>query len=91
MAHFPSLFKTKSHKKFEFKPRYYNPDKEALEQRINMIKAEVREEKNNPHLRIKLQEEWRKNSRTQANRRSNLRIVVIAGLLAIITYFYLFV
>lgn len=40
----PSMIKTPRHKKFDFQPRYYNPEKEEFESRKRMIEAQVEAE-----------------------------------------------
>ncbi|MFH2096768.1 MAG: hypothetical protein ABIJ16_13750 [Bacteroidota bacterium] len=36
-----SFFKVNPHKRFEYKPRYYDPDKEEREARLQKIKEEL--------------------------------------------------
>lgn len=38
---FPSIFRTPSHQRFHFEPRYYDPVKEDLDQRQSRIKKEL--------------------------------------------------
>ncbi len=86
---FSSLFKHRKPKPFGFKPIYYNAEKEAREKRIEMIKNEIKEEPEKDEFRKLLRDKWRKNYVVLANKKSNTRILIIAGLLALICYFIL--
>ena len=39
-----SMFKLPRNKKFEFQPRYYDPEKEDLERRVRMARAQAGED-----------------------------------------------
>ncbi len=41
MKKFPSLIRLPKHKRFNFEPRYYDPIKEDIENRIAQIKSEM--------------------------------------------------
>lgn len=88
---FSSLFKQRKPKQFGFKPLYYNAEKEAREKRNELIKKEISSETltQNEELRKLLREKWRKNYVVLANKKSNIRIIVIAVLLALICYLIL--
>lgn len=93
-----TLFKQRKPRGFNFQPRYYNPRKEALQNRIATIEREVQQEK---QLKEKLggESQYRAKMRrvsTDAitlkrsqNKKSNLRILLFAGLLAALFYLYL--
>ena len=93
-----SLFKATQPKGFDFKPRYYDPEKEEFEQRIAAIKAEYAREQgqttegvDHSALRGKIRSEWNAVSqRKSANRSANYRVLLIAGLLALAFYVFLF-
>ena len=42
----PSIFRIPSHQRFKIQPRYYDPVKEELDQRIARIKREIQSKKN---------------------------------------------
>lgn len=88
---FSSFFKTRKPRTFSYKPIYYNAEKEALAKRIELIKKEINQgqQTQNVEFRKILNEKWRKNFTSLANKRSNTRIIVIAGLLATIFYLLL--
>ncbi len=94
---FPSLIKTPRHKRFNYKPMYYDAEQEEIRQRIEEAKRRV-EAENRPAgdvtsetVRLKLSDEWRRKSRKSASQQSNMRVAMIAGLLFILFYLYLFV
>ena len=41
---FPSIIKIPQHQRFNIQPRYYDPVKEDLEQRVSRIKKELKDE-----------------------------------------------
>lgn len=86
---FSSLFKHRKPKQFAFKPVYYDQTKEARQQRDSLIKKEIEDEAINGQFRKLLREKWRKNYTSYANKKSNLRIILIATLLALICYLIL--
>lgn len=88
---FSSLFRQRKPKSFGYKPLYYNAEKEAREKRIELIKKEIALEAQteNAELRKLLREKWRKNYTSHANKKSNIRVILIASLLAVICYLLL--
>lgn len=42
---FPSLFRTAKHQQFKFEPRYYDPIKEEIDQKLAAAKHELQKEK----------------------------------------------
>ena len=67
ISHF---FKTRKARKFDFKNRYYDPDKEDLERRIRLAKLEADPERAES---VRYIDHWKKNSRIAENARSNKR------------------
>ena len=76
-------------KRFEFKPRYYDEEKERLERRKRSIKSEVEREqkqKDDPsierhaRMRISMEDTWR-NRRSRETRKSNIRVAIIVAIL----------
>ncbi len=45
---FPSLFKISRHQRFHIEPRYYDPVREEIDARTSQIRAELRQEENDP-------------------------------------------
>jgi len=88
----PSFIKLPRHKKFEYKPLYYDARKEALQERIKKIKREMEEEKNiDPKDRIKreIERKWQRNNYKQQVNFSNIRIFVIFSFLVGLMYYLL--
>lgn len=91
----PSLLKTQSNKRFNFKPRYYDEVKERVEYRKKQILAEEKYQKRleNDHelaLRERMQAKWERNTRANANKKANRRILVIIAILSLIAYYFLY-
>ena len=89
-----SFFKTPRHQKFEYKPRYWNPEKEDLEKRIGLAKRE----NNDPNAmksRIShgLRRGYNYSSRNNSNasKKSTLRLWIIIGILLLFSYYFLVV
>ena len=86
-------------RKFNFKPRYYDPDLEERRERESRIKAElgVPDEHNTdvnsstyrPHIKGQFRKAMRRESKTslEVRRKSNQRLVLIIAILAILFYF----
>ncbi len=91
-----SLFKLPNrHKRFDYVPRYYDADKEALQRKINQANREAGEEANSNYareieFRSQLQSKWGNSDYKAASMRSNIRLIVILGLL-LIAFYYVFV
>lgn len=88
---FSSFFRQRKPKSFLYKPLYYSAEKEAREKRNARIKKEIALETHlqNGELKKLLREKWRKNYTSLANKKSNIRIIVIAALLIMIFYLLL--
>ena len=96
----PSLFKITANKKFEFKTRYYNADREELLERVERAKREVGAGKatdadGNYVSNIKGQmkryiDKPMRPTRARAERNSNVRVFVILIILSLIAYYLFF-
>ncbi len=81
---FPSFFKNKGPKHFEFKPRYYDARKERLEE----MKRNANTEKVvfvSENFREKAREKWSA-ERSRSVNNSNFRLVAIIAVLFLIAY-----
>ncbi len=91
-----SLFKLPNrHKRFDYVPRYYNPEKEELERKIAQAKAEAvltntKENGREIEFRSKIEGKWGGSDVKAASLRSNLRLVVIFAIL-IVVFYYIFI
>ncbi|MFC2151867.1 hypothetical protein ACFLSE_05005 [Bacteroidota bacterium] len=85
---------TPKNKKFSFKPRYYNEQKEELEKRIQKIKREMGVEDDDtskpfvPNIKGQMRGYFHKN--VQEKRKSTVRLVVILIILFVVVYFLLY-
>jgi len=90
---FPSIFKTPKAHRFTFKTRYYDEQKEKMEERINRIQSENKNETNET-ARIKSNihdvfQYRRKVSDRKSQRQSNIRMVVILMILLFLAWWVL--
>lgn len=89
---FPSLVKLPNHKTFNYKPRYYDEDKETaqalIERRQKYLNGSDSEKGELAKESIRsLYQTKRARKQRQSNTASNLRLVVILMALLIISYF----
>lgn len=84
-----SLFETRKPKRFEYKPRFYNPDKEELEQ----LKAKYGNNEGESYKhRIDIRSAMKEKKEEKLGKPvSALRIIFIACLIVAILYFLLYV
>lgn len=86
------IFKQPQHRRFDFKPRFYNESKERLEARVEAIKREMEledAEHTELGLRSRMQSSWKKQDVKKSQQSSNRNVFIIAGLLFIIAYLVL--
>ena len=89
----PSFFKINKNRRFNFIPRYYDPQKENLEKRIRSIEQEmgVKEgEAYRPSLRKGQMTNYFNRKRDKAQKQSNIRLIIIFIVLFLISYFLFF-
>lgn len=90
------LFKKPEYRRFDLKPRYWDPEKEAREEREKRIKAELGSKAEDgfytPHIRGQFRSEYekRKAARSNAGSARTIRFFMILILL-FIAVLYLFV
>lgn len=91
-----SLFKLPNrHKRFDYVPRYYNPEKEALQRKIDQAKIEANQggELQSPReiqFRSQIESKWGNSEYKASSMLSNIRLIVILGILLVVFY-YVFV
>ena len=78
-------------KKFNYIPRYYNPEKQALEER----KAEMGLDSNLSHeeqLRIQMRQKWgvKKNEETKEEQRAKLIRRIVLGVFVLFIFYFVF-
>jgi hypothetical protein len=87
------MFKTPQHRRFDIKTRYYDAEAEARQERMRKLKAEVESVHDGSEMyQGKIREGFRKyrGKKDHISRgQSSVRIIIIAGLLAAISYLIL--
>lgn len=93
-----TFLKQRKPKRFNFKPRYYEPKKEEFNARVESIEREVAREKKltekfggEEQYRAKMRRVTNDaiNLRRSQNKKSNMRILLVAGILIAFFYIYL--
>lgn len=75
---FPSLFRTPSHKRFHFEPRYYDPIKEDIERRTARIARESSQDQTN-NYRSNISNAFTRKTR-QSNKTGLIQFSILAFL-----------
>jgi len=89
----PSFFRTPEHRSFEFRPRYYDENKEKREERERNIKRDLGIDLDDHNYTPRLTRGSMRgyiNKSRAAQKQSNLRLFVIAGILVLIVYLLFF-
>ncbi|MGD2033988.1 MAG: hypothetical protein PVF73_02955 [Bacteroidales bacterium] len=84
-----NFFRTYKNKRFTYHPLYYNQQKEELQERIKRIEGEqkgISDENYTPGI-IKGSFRHSRLVRSQANRNSSIRVIVIAVILLALVYY----
>lgn len=90
----PSFFKTPKHRSFDYKPVYYDEQKERREELQRLVEEQrlgnVSEDRRLDRLRSKMQNRW---SGTRTNRKQQtfnqkIRLIAILGVLAGLVWFF---
>ena len=79
-------------RKFDFIPRYYDPEKEELENRLSHYKDDMSDEERAKHrIRSGLRNKYYGDSKYKSSqvKKSNLRLIYIIIILVFITYMIL--
>jgi len=86
----PRFIKLPSHKRFEYTPRYWDPEKEEREERIRQIKREagieVPSDPNRTTIKRGSFRQVHQKTKVRATRNSNIRLVVILLVLLFLAY-----
>ena len=79
-----SLLKTEKPKQFEYKPRYYDPEKDAIEQKRKAMGLSD-EQTHSEQLRARMQHEWSRRKERQKRQRSNtIKLLVFVALVILL-------
>jgi hypothetical protein len=89
-------FNTQSPKKFEYRPRYFNPDKEAFDARMKRLQQEVDAEKDGsePPFTFSIRDAYdRKRKKKVSEKKTSAGkmrfFVIILSIILVIVFFYL--
>lgn len=85
----PRFFKIPQHNSFDYQPLYWDPKKEAREERINRIKAELGQEvelgrKSTMITRGSFRQNY--GNLRRKGKESNIRLIIIISVLLLISY-----
>jgi len=93
MSSLPSFFSPAKPRRFHYTPLYYDPEKEALQQKIAMIEKELglREgEAYVPKIRRGQMAPYFRRKSQRREKASNLRLLVILAILFLLSYILLY-
>lgn len=86
----PRFIKLPSYNRFNYSPRYWDPEKEEREERIRQIKhemgIEVPSDPNRTTIKRGSFRQAGKKAKVKATRSSNIRLLIILGVLLFLAY-----
>ena len=74
----PSFFKTSRHRQFDFKTRYYDAQKEDLDNRVKSAES--------GKTTLRFSKDWQQSKRSKENSTSNKRIILIVLILVLLSF-----
>lgn len=74
----PSFFKTSRHRQFDFKSRYYDAQKEDLDNRLKSAES--------GKTTLRFSKDWQQSKRSKENSTSNKRIILIVIILVLLSF-----
>jgi len=90
-----TFLKTRQPKQYDYYPRYYDEDKEDLEKRVKLAKAQVERERSESEIEREIKfkknvsQSWKDTSMRQQVFKTNLRLILIlAGVCVLFYYIY---
>jgi t-SNARE complex subunit (syntaxin) len=90
----PSFIKLPRHKKFAYRPRYYDEAKEEMKDRVERIKQEIEREEGKDtvsaggeSMRRSIKSRWRKDSYGKTVKNSNYRVMIILFIILLILWY----
>jgi len=90
----PRFIKLPGHKRFEYTPRYWDPEKEEREERIRQIRQEMgiqlASDPNRTTIKRGSFRQARQKAKVKATRSSNIRLVIILAVLLLLAYLIFF-
>ena len=86
-----NLFKQQKHKQFEYRPVFYDPDKEELQNRIKKAQEESRTDKTYvPNIKGKMKEYLISDKKSKASIK-NIRLIIIVITLALLALMFYYI
>ena len=89
---FGSIFKTQKHKRFEYRPVFYNPDKEELDERVKRSQLEAEKEKKGntyvPEIKGKMKNYLISHSDTHTSHKNIRKVIMVVTMGLLIAIFY---
>ena len=90
----PRFIKLPTYKRFEYSPRYWDPEKEEREERIRQIKQEmgidIPSDPNRTTIKRGSFRQVHRNTKIRASRSTNIRLVIILAVLLFLAYLIFF-
>ena len=90
----PRFIKIPGHKRFEYSPRYWDPEKEEREDRIRQIKhemgIEIPSDPNRTTIKRGSFRQAHRKTKIRATRGTNIRLVIILAVLFFLAYLIFF-
>jgi len=83
---FRSIVKLPNHKRFNFSPRYYDPIKEELEQRISLIESDMKKGNSADVVKSRISNSFERRRRTEKKSSVLIRTALVAILLVLFYY-----
>lgn len=83
------FFKRPQHRQFDYKPRYYDEEKERREERRKLI--EEGKDGNPENFKRDLERRWRRIDKKNRNKSRGINLLVYLIILALLVYFVFFV
>lgn len=85
----PSLFKTPRHKKFEFKPRYYDEAKERINERREQLKKEGlnSDDEKIGLIKYRINQKFQREEYRQNIKQANYRILIVIIIILLVLYY----
>lgn len=89
MNFLPSIFKTRKPKQFSLATRYYDADKEELEQRVAQKTKEVQQtQASKEEVQVRISQVFQ--SRRRSNRQVNSIQLILVGILVVMCWLYFY-
>jgi hypothetical protein len=82
-----TFFKTPKNKKYNYKPVYWNKEKEERDKRLKTAFEDTSGKEYSEALRERMELRWRRNSGARDRRNANLRFIMVLGVIVLLFYY----